>query len=76
MTREEIRRMPAPGVKVVDTVGAGDAFVGALTVGLSSGRSLEESVEFAQKAAAISVTRMGAQSSLPTAAEVARFRKS
>lgn len=73
VTPEEIKRMPAPKVKVVDTVGAGDAFAGALTVGLSSGRSLTESVEFAQKAAAISVTRMGAQSSLPTAKEVARF---
>lgn len=75
VTAEGVQRMPAPRVEVVDTVGAGDAFVGALTVGLSCGRSLIESAEFAQKAAAISVTRMGAQSSLPTAEEVARFRK-
>jgi len=75
VTPEGVRRIPAPKVEVVDTVGAGDAFVGALTVGLSSGRSLTESAEFAQKAAAISVTRMGAQSSLPTAEEVARFPK-
>ena len=75
VTEESVQRIPAPKVEVVDTVGAGDAFVGALTVGLSSGRSLMESVQFAQTAAAISVTRMGAQSSLPTAEEVARFGK-
>lgn len=75
VTANEVKRMPAPRVDVVDTVGAGDAFVGALTVCLSSGRDIAESVEFAQKAAAISVTRMGAQSSLPTAREVARFQE-
>ena len=75
VTPEGVRRIPAPEVEVVDTVGAGDAFVGALTVGLSSGRSLMESADFAQRAAAISVTRMGAQSSLPTEEEVARVSR-
>ena len=73
VTPEGVHRLTAPKVEAVDTVGAGDAFVGALTVELSSGRSLMDSADFAQKAAAISVTRMGAQPSSPTAEEVALF---
>ncbi|RDV17210.1 ribokinase [Pontibacter diazotrophicus] len=57
--------IPAPPVTPVDTTAAGDCFNGALTVALSEGLSLEEAVAFACKAASISVTRMGAQSSLP-----------
>ncbi len=56
-----------PGVKVtpVDTTAAGDVFNGALAVALSEGKDLQEAVLFANKAAAISVTRMGAQASAP-----------
>jgi ribokinase len=62
--------VPAPRVQPVDTVGAGDCFAGALAVGLAEGRSMEDSLHFAVAAAAISVTREGAQASLPRRAEV------
>ena len=49
----------------VDTTAAGDTFNGAVCVGVSEGMSLEQAVLFASKASSISVTRMGAQSSIP-----------
>jgi ribokinase len=49
----------------MDTVGAGDAFTGALAVALAEGRSLLESAAWASAAAALAVTRPGAQSALP-----------
>ena len=52
-------------VKAVDTTAAGDVFCGALAVALSEGKKTEEAVVFANKAAGISVTRMGAQASAP-----------
>ncbi|MBN2813493.1 MAG: ribokinase [Bacteroidales bacterium] len=52
-------------VKVVDTTAAGDTFNGYFAVGMAKGMSLQKSVELANKAAAISVTRMGAQPSIP-----------
>ena len=55
---------PIP-VKVVDTVAAGDAFNGALAVALASGKSIEEAVQWANVGGALSVTKNGAQSSLP-----------
>ena len=54
----------------MDTTAAGDVFNGALCVGLAEGRTLVEAVRFATRASAISVTRMGAQSSIPTRAEL------
>ena len=56
-----------PGIKVkpVDTTAAGDVFNGALAVALSDGKNIKDAVVFANKAAAISVTRMGAQASAP-----------
>ncbi|MFV0590200.1 MAG: ribokinase [Draconibacterium sp.] len=50
---------------VVDTTAAGDTFCGALCVALAEGAELKEAVEFANRAAGISVTRMGAQASIP-----------
>jgi ribokinase len=64
------RHFPAPRVKAVDTTAAGDTFNGALAVALAEGRSLPEAVPFANAAGALSVTRPGAQSSIPTRAEV------
>lgn len=52
-------------VETIDTTAAGDVFNGALAVALCEGKSLEEAVEFACEAAALSVTRLGAQSSIP-----------
>jgi ribokinase len=60
-------------VDVVDTVGAGDCFNGAFAVALMEGRSLPEAARFASAAAAISVTRRGAQESMPTRQEVEEF---
>lgn len=57
--------IPAPVVEAVDTTAAGDAFNGALCVALSEGKSLVNAVRFACQAASITVTRMGAQSSMP-----------
>jgi ribokinase len=52
-------------VRAIDTTGAGDVFNGALAVALAEGIELKEAVRFANRAAAISVTRMGAQASAP-----------
>lgn len=65
----------APGFSVhsVDTTAAGDTFNAALSVRLAAGQPLAEALEFANAAAAISVTRPGAQASAPTLAEVQDF---
>lgn len=57
--------VPAMKVKAVDTTGAGDTFCGVFTVGLSDGQSVKNAVEMASKAAGISVTKEGAQDSIP-----------
>jgi ribokinase len=59
-----------PKVTAIDTTAAGDCFSGALAVALSEDQPLEQAVAFACKAASISVTRMGAQSSLPYRKEI------
>ena len=59
------RIFPSRRVKAVDCVAAGDTFNGAFAVALAEGRSCADAIAFAQKAAAISVTRPGAQSSIP-----------
>ncbi|WP_078431740.1 ribokinase [Metabacillus halosaccharovorans] len=60
-------------VDVVDSTGAGDTFNGALAFSLSSGLSLLEASQFANAAAALSVTKLGAQSGMPTKKEVESF---
>jgi ribokinase len=60
----------APKVQTVDSTAAGDVFNGALAVAVSEGKSLEQAVDFACEAAAISVTRLGAQSSIPYRTEL------
>lgn len=62
--------IPAEKVKAVDTTAAGDTFNGALCVALSEGKDLITATRFANKAAAISVTRMGAQASAPFRKEI------
>lgn len=64
-----IRAVSAPKVEAVDTTGAGDAFVGALSAGLARGATLGEAVELASRAGAYSVQRPGTQASYPTAAD-------
>jgi ribokinase len=63
---ESTKHLPAPKVDVVDTTGAGDAFVGALAVKLARDASLEEAVAYAVRAGAAVVTKEGAQGALPT----------
>lgn len=63
----------AYSVNAVDTTAAGDIFCGSLAVALTEGKSFAESVRFASAAAAISVTRMGAQPSAPYRNEIDDF---
>ena len=65
--------VPAPQVSVVDTVGAGDAFNGALAAALAGGISLAEGLTRAVAAGALSCTGAGARSALPTAAQLDAF---
>ena len=60
----------APQVKALDTTAAGDCFNGSVAVGLAGGTGLREAMAFACKAASISVTRMGAQDSMPYSHEI------
>lgn len=62
--------VPGFEVKAVDTTAAGDVFNGALAVALSEGKDLKEATHFANKAASISVTRLGAQASAPYRNEI------
>jgi ribokinase len=66
----DVTVVPAQKVEAVDSTAAGDVFNGALAVFLSEGNSLTDAVRFASRAAAISVTRLGAQSSIPYRREV------
>lgn len=68
-----VTHLPAPKVKAADTTAAGDSFCGALAVSIAEGKSLVEAADFANCCAAISVTRPGAQPSLPTKREVTAF---
>lgn len=65
--------VPAYQVKAVDTTAAGDVFNGALAVALSEGRTLPDAARFACAASAISVTRMGAQNSVPSRDELDNY---
>ena len=65
-------REAAPKVEVVDTVGAGDTFVGYLACGLARGLDLGECIAEAVRAAALAVTRHGAQPGIPRRADIAR----
>jgi ribokinase len=60
----------APKVKAVDTTAAGDTFVGGFAAALANGKSESEAIRFGQAAAALSVTRAGAQPSIPTLHDV------
>jgi ribokinase len=64
------KMIPVIPVKAIDTTAAGDVFNGALAVAISEGKDIEDAVIYANKAAAISVTRMGAQASAPYRKEI------
>lgn len=67
------RLIPTHATEAVDTTAAGDTFNGAMVTALSEGQDLESAVLFAHSAAAISVTRVGALSSIPTRQEILAF---
>jgi ribokinase len=69
----QVEQVPAHAVEAVDTVGAGDAFCGALGARLAGGDRLPDAVRYATAAAAISVTRRGAEPAMPTAADIQTF---
>jgi ribokinase len=73
ITPAETRSVPGQQVEVVDTTGAGDAFNGALVVSLAEKKELVEAVTFANAAAALQVTRLGAAPAMPYRDEVERF---
>lgn len=71
--RQTEMRSPGFAVKAIDSTAAGDIFNAALAVALAEGKAVTESLRYANAAAALSVTRAGAQSSIPTRAEVDGF---
>lgn len=68
-----VRKVPAPKVKAVDTLGAGDTFHGAFALGLAEGMNVETAARFACAAAALKCTRFGGVEGAPTRQEVRRF---
>jgi len=68
--------LPRVSVAVVDTTAAGDAFSGALAVGIAAGGNLEQAIPLAAAAAALACTKRGAQDSLPDRKDVERFLQS
>lgn len=73
VTPEGRKQFPAHRVEAIDTVAAGDAFVGAFSTGIAEAMSVEDAVRLGNAAAAVAVTRRGAQPSLPTRADVSDF---
>ena len=69
----KIMKSIPPSVKATDTVGAGDAFTGALAASLLEGNPVPEAIHFANTAGAISVTKSGAQGATPTRKEIESF---
>ena len=72
-TNDDEALIPGYKVRAVDTTAAGDVFNGALAAALAGGSDIREAVDFAQRAAAISVTRIGAQPSAPYLEEIMNF---
>jgi ribokinase len=65
-----LQHFPAERVQALDTTAAGDTFVGGFAAALAKGLDEAEAIRFGQAAAALSVTRAGAQTSIPQLAEV------
>lgn len=71
--KDSARLLPAYHVKAVDTTAAGDSFNAALAVSIAKGESMEDALEFATKVGAMTVTKHGAQTSLPLIHAVEAF---
>lgn len=67
---ENIKNFDCKKTTVVDTTAAGDTFTAGLVIGLNEGKSIEETINFGQSAAAITVSRKGAQTSIPSRDEI------
>jgi len=65
---------PAQKVRAIDTTAAGDTFVGGFAAALANGKNEADAIRFGQVAAALSVTRAGAQPSIPTLSDVQAFK--
>lgn len=74
VTKDFVKHYNAYKVKAVDTTAAGDSFNGALAVYLNDGQTIEEAIEFALKVGAMTVTKEGAQTSLPYKNEIDNFQ--
>jgi ribokinase len=70
VTAKDVRHFYPPTVKAVDTTGAGDIFAGGFLTALSKGQSIDYAIDFANHAAAISVTRLGVIGAIPKLEEV------
>ena len=70
---EVVAKSQPPKVEALDTVGAGDTFVGAFVVAYASGKTLPDALDLACAASALSTLKLGAQSGMPTASEVNEF---
>ena len=73
LERGELRHLPAFKIKVIDSLGAGDAFHGGFTLALAEGRELPDILRFASATAALKCTKFGGASGAPTRAEVDSF---
>ncbi|WP_085722954.1 ribokinase [Pseudomonas sp. R37(2017)] len=71
---QRFEHFPAPVVKAVDTTAAGDTFVGGFAAALAAGQDEAQAIRFGQVAAALSVTRAGAQPSIPALSDVQAFK--
>jgi len=71
---QRFEHFPAPVVKAVDTTAAGDTFVGGFAAALAAGQDEVQAIRFGQVAAALSVTRAGAQPSIPALSDVQAFK--
>ncbi|PYY72604.1 ribokinase [Pseudomonas jessenii] len=71
---QRFEHFPAPVVQAVDTTAAGDTFVGGFAAALAAGKDEVQAIRFGQVAAALSVTRAGAQPSIPALSDVQAFK--
>ena len=75
LNSKENKYFPAVDAKVVDTTAAGDSFIAGVTLGLAKEKTIEEAIDFASKIASITVSKQGAQTSIPTKEEVENIDK-
>lgn len=75
INNEKYQYFKALETKVVDTTAAGDSFIAAIALGISLNKNLEESINLANKVATLTVSKQGAQKSVPSMKEVIEFEK-